>query len=151
LPGHAGGPGNPHGRQVAALRRTLLEVVTPERLRNVVTKLVEQAEAGCTASAKLVLLYSLGRPAEATDPDKVELAEMELMRAAPTSSALADEIILRMAPASAAACARHYINDPVFATAMEQAVLGLIAHKFGVDRTLNAASEQQTGKQSARG
>jgi hypothetical protein len=79
--GNSGGPGNPFARQVAALRKMLLDTVTPERLRTIVEALVTQAAAGDTTSAKLVLLYTLGKPAATVEPDRVDLDEYRLREA----------------------------------------------------------------------
>jgi hypothetical protein len=76
--GNAGGPGNPFGRQVAELRKVLLDVVTPDKLRNLVVALIERATGGDNAAAKLVLLYSLGKPAVAVEPDRVDVDEYRL-------------------------------------------------------------------------
>src|SRR5262245_47921333 len=65
-----GGPGNPHGRRVAALRSALLDAVTPATLKKLVKKLTQMALAGDLDAAKLLLAYTVWKPAEATDPDK---------------------------------------------------------------------------------
>jgi hypothetical protein len=79
--GNAGGPGNPFGRQVAELRKTLLVVVTPERFRTLVDSLVTRAANGDNVAAKLVLQYTLGKPAAAVEPDRVDLDEYRLREA----------------------------------------------------------------------
>jgi len=71
--GHAGGPGNPYARRVAALRSALLAAVTEEDLRAIATTLVEQAKKGDLAAVKILLSYTVGRPTEAPDPDRVDL------------------------------------------------------------------------------
>lgn len=78
LPGNSGGPGNPFGRRVAALRKTLLDAVTDEQIRDIGLKMIELAQAGDVAAAKLVFQYTLGRPAETVDPDRVEVDEWRL-------------------------------------------------------------------------
>ena len=60
--GWKGGPGNPLAKQVAALRKGLLEAVTPDDLRAVVTDLLQQAKAGDVASAKELFQRLLGPP-----------------------------------------------------------------------------------------
>ena len=50
--GNAGGPGNPHGQRVAALRAALLDAVTEVDLRQVVAKLVKLAKGGDLAAVR---------------------------------------------------------------------------------------------------
>jgi hypothetical protein len=76
--GNAGGPGNPFGRQVAELRRALLDAVTSDKLRQLVDALLERAIAGDNAAARLVLQYALGKPAQAVEPDRVDVDEYRL-------------------------------------------------------------------------
>lgn len=44
--GNPGGPGNPNAKATAAWRRTLLDAATPERVRAVIDRLFQAAEAG---------------------------------------------------------------------------------------------------------
>src|SRR4051812_1322658 len=66
--GNLGGPGNPFTRRVAALRSVLIEAVSDDDLRQVAGVLLEQAKAGDLAAVKLLLQYTLGKPAPAVDP-----------------------------------------------------------------------------------
>jgi hypothetical protein len=61
-PGWKGGPGNPHAKKTAALRRALYGAVSAKDLRAVVKRLLDEAQAGDTAAAKLLLAYTLGEP-----------------------------------------------------------------------------------------
>lgn len=107
--GNAGGPGNPFARQVAALRQVVLECVSADDLKAIVQKLVEKAKQGDVAASKLVLQYTLGRPAVPADPDRLDGDELqafranampgdglELLRAVPAESLLP---VLRVYPA----------------------------------------------------
>ena len=76
--GNKGGPGNPFARQVAEIRKLLLNTVPGERLAKILLAMVEKAEAGDVAAAKLVLLYTAGKPAEAVEPDRIELEDHRL-------------------------------------------------------------------------
>ena len=76
--GNKGGPGNPFARQVAEIRKLLLNTVPGERLAKIVLAMVEKAEAGDVAAAKLILQYTVGKPAEAVEPDRVEIDEHRL-------------------------------------------------------------------------
>src|SRR5262245_18700655 len=75
--GWRGGPGNPHAKRVAALRSALLDAVSPATLKRLVKKLIAMAQAGDLDAARLVLLYTVGRPAEAVDPDKAAAEEIQ--------------------------------------------------------------------------
>ncbi len=76
--GNNGGPGNPFARRVALLRKLVLEVVSAEDLEAIVRKLVELAREGDVAAARLVMGYTLGKPAEAVDPDRMDIEEWKL-------------------------------------------------------------------------
>src|SRR5579872_5619811 len=78
--GNAGGPGNPFARQVAGLRSALLGRVTPADVEAVADELIRQAKEGNLAAAKLLLSYALGKPAQAVDPDTLDLQEWENYR-----------------------------------------------------------------------
>jgi hypothetical protein len=65
--GNRGGPGNPFARQVAALHAGLLARLTPEDLGDIAEALVREAKGGNVAAAKLLLSYTLGKPAQAAD------------------------------------------------------------------------------------
>jgi hypothetical protein len=73
--GNAGGTGNPFARRVARLRSALLDAVTEGDLQAVARRLVLQAKNGDVAAAKLLLLYTVGRPAESVEPDRLDAEE----------------------------------------------------------------------------
>jgi hypothetical protein len=75
--GNKGGPGNPFARQVAALRQAFLTSVTKEDIAAIAQAMLEKARAGDVAAARLVIQYSLGRPAEAVDPDRLDELEWQ--------------------------------------------------------------------------
>ena len=79
--GNAGGPGNPFGRQVAALRQALLDAVTPEDIDAIALTLIEFAKGGDVQAAKLLLAYAIGKPAAASDPDQVDVQEWQCLKA----------------------------------------------------------------------
>src|SRR5262249_24066865 len=86
-----GGPGNPYAHRVAALRSALLERVTEEDIHPIAARLVELARSGDVSAARLLFSYSLGKPAEAADPDGLDLHEWSLLRqgSAPTAEVMA--------------------------------------------------------------
>lgn len=73
-PGNHCGQGRAHAfaKQAAALRRAFFEAVTPEDMRALVRKLLEEAIGGNLPAARLVLLWVLGKPSEAVHPDGIE-------------------------------------------------------------------------------
>jgi hypothetical protein len=73
--GNKGGPGNPFARQVAAMRQELFGALTREDIATIARAMIDKAKAGDVAAARLVLQYTLGRPAAAVDPDRLD--EME--------------------------------------------------------------------------
>jgi hypothetical protein len=79
--GNSGGPGRPangFARQVAALRRAALAVLTESEVRVVVEALLKKARGGDVASARIVLAYAVGRPAAPADPDALDFDELRL-------------------------------------------------------------------------
>jgi hypothetical protein len=62
LPGNPGGPGNPYPRQVAALRNSILQAVTPKDIEEIIKAQIAQAKQGDTVAAKFILERVLGRP-----------------------------------------------------------------------------------------
>jgi hypothetical protein len=81
--GNPFGSGNPHARQVAALRRAVYSAVTEKDIQAIAHKLLEMAQEGDVAAAKLLLAYTVGQPAPTVDPDKLDLAEWDIVRATP--------------------------------------------------------------------
>jgi hypothetical protein len=78
--GNQGGPGNPFARQVAALRKALLDKVTPEDIQAIAEKLILQAKCGNVQAAKLVLSYTIGKPKPTVEPDNLDAEEWEQLK-----------------------------------------------------------------------
>jgi hypothetical protein len=91
--GNRGGPGNPFARRVAQFRRTLCESVTDEDIEAVSKKLLDQAKQGDVAAARLLLSYTIGRPAPAVDPDTLDLNEWDIYRRTPANPQDVDNFI----------------------------------------------------------
>jgi hypothetical protein len=81
--GSRGGPGNPFARRVGALRKALLASVAARDMEGVARELVRQAQEGNLTAARLLLSYTLGKPAQTVDPDTLDLHEWELYRRLP--------------------------------------------------------------------
>jgi hypothetical protein len=78
--GNPGGPGNPFARRVAELREAALSAITPEEVTAIVSKLKELALAGDVAAAKVLLAYTLGKPATMPNPDRLDVEEWQGFR-----------------------------------------------------------------------
>lgn len=83
--GNAGGPGNPFARRVAALRSALVNALADEDMQSLVRGLVEKAKTGDVAATKLLLAYTVGRPSEVVDPDRLEQDEHSVLCGRPSS------------------------------------------------------------------
>jgi hypothetical protein len=77
--GNAGGPGNPFARQVGRLRKALLDCLTEEAMVEIGRKLIELAREGDVQAIRLLFSYTLGKPAEAVSPDRLDLDEWECL------------------------------------------------------------------------
>jgi hypothetical protein len=84
--------GNPHARRLAKLREAVLAVADERAIRCVISRL-QQAEAGCVASAKLFLSYALGLPRKVVNPDTLDHEEWQHVLAAPSRSELSERLI----------------------------------------------------------
>jgi len=78
LPGNKLGKGNPHARQVAKLRSTLLNAVKPEDIRAIVRALVKQAKEGDLTATHELLDRLLGKPIQADVLERIEEAERNI-------------------------------------------------------------------------
>jgi hypothetical protein len=76
--GNGGGPGNPFGRRLAAMRQAVMKAVTADDIEALLRKLLEQALSGDLAAAKLVLQYAVGKPKPVSEPDRVEAEAWEI-------------------------------------------------------------------------
>lgn len=77
-PGNPGGPGNPHARQVAALRSALLNAVTPADMRAIIAKLIREAKRGSIPAAREIIERTLGKPVEPDLLERIERLERQL-------------------------------------------------------------------------
>src|SRR5947209_3806641 len=75
--GNKGGPGNPFARQVAALRKVIINRLTEEDLLAITEALLAKAKEGSVGAAKLLLAYAIGKPVSSPDPDCLDGQELE--------------------------------------------------------------------------
>src|SRR5436853_162769 len=75
--GNPGGPGNPFARQVAALRKVIVNRLTEEDLLAITEALLAKAKEGSVSAAKLLLAYAIGKPASSPDPDRLDGQELK--------------------------------------------------------------------------
>ena len=75
--GNPGGPGNPFARQVAAFRQEFMAATTKEDIAAIARAMIEKAKDGDCAAARIVLQYTLGKPAATVDPDRLDEMEWE--------------------------------------------------------------------------
>src|ERR1700733_2808919 len=78
--GNRGGPGNPFSRQIARLRQALLNAVSETDLLEIVDALKRKAKEGDVSAAKLLLSYSIGKPADAPNPDRLDFDEFDILQ-----------------------------------------------------------------------
>jgi len=74
--GNPGGPGNPFARQVAKLRKVIINRLTEEDLLAITEALLARAKEGSVGAAKLLLAYAIGKPASSPDPDRLDGQEL---------------------------------------------------------------------------
>jgi hypothetical protein len=80
--GNAGGPGNPHAKQVAQLRAALFAAVTEDDLKEVVAALLNRAREGDIAAIRELLDRLLGKAPASVEVDvDVEIEGRPLTRA----------------------------------------------------------------------
>src|SRR5204863_1862870 len=68
---------NPYARQVAALRKVIINRLTAEDLLAITEALLAKAKQGSVGAAKLLLAYGIGKPAPAPDPDRLDGQELK--------------------------------------------------------------------------
>lgn len=76
--GNTGGPGNPFGRRLAAMRQAVMNAVSADDIEALLKKLLEMAMGGDLAAAKLVLQYAVGKPKPVAEPDRTEIEASEI-------------------------------------------------------------------------
>ncbi len=147
--GNSGGPGNPFARQVAALRCALLSAVSEQDLDEVARELVRQAKEGNLAAAKLLLSYTLGKPAAApVDPDTLDLHEFGLYRALPDPT----PDMIAAGKRVGLPFALNYLRTalPGFSAEQEQQLADGIADQIEQEQRQAADRDQRRARREAR-
>jgi hypothetical protein len=83
--GNPGGPGNPHARHTAMLRKALAECISEDDIMDLGRSLYLAARNGDWVAAKLLLSYVIGKPAPPPDPDTLEEHEWKVFKALPVN------------------------------------------------------------------
>jgi hypothetical protein len=73
--GNPGGPGNPFARHVAKLRSALVQCVSEEDIRRIAEGLLVNSRIGHLPSIRILLMYVLGKPSSAVNPDTLDIEE----------------------------------------------------------------------------
>ena len=77
-PGNRGGPGNPHAAQVSRLRSALLDAITPDDMKAIISALIGKAKAGDVHAASVLFERVLGKPLEIDIIERIESLEAQL-------------------------------------------------------------------------
>jgi hypothetical protein len=78
--GNLGGPGNPFTRQSAAFRKALCDTLSADDIHALTRTLLDKAKGGDVAAIKLLFAYTIGRPADAVNPDTLDVDELQCFR-----------------------------------------------------------------------
>jgi hypothetical protein len=92
--GNRGGPGNPLGGRIGEMRQIIVDALTNDAVRKLADAMIERAQDGNVAAARLLLQYALGRPAAAADLERFDCDD----RRQPPAPAKATEPIASCAP-----------------------------------------------------
>jgi len=92
---------------VAALRTAFLNGITEDRMTKMVSRLLEMATAGNIAAARLILSYTVGQPAPAVDPDRLDIGEFQLLDESPTKTEILRASLDGVSPIAAVRILQH--------------------------------------------
>jgi hypothetical protein len=139
--GNRFGRGNPFARRLAAMREAALAAVSEEQLAELFKALYRKALAGDAGCAKVLLLYLIGKPAAAVDPDTLDLEEWRQLEASPTGARLFRVLSDCVAPADAC--------EEANSDAQAEALMTTLARKLantGFPEELKAEREARVGR-----
>ena len=78
-PGNRFAKGNPHAKRVAQLRSAMLEAVSEDDLRQVITSMLSRAKAGDVPAAKVLLERVMGPPEALDSMERLDALEEKLV------------------------------------------------------------------------
>jgi hypothetical protein len=102
--GNPGGPGNAVARRMAAIRQAVFDAIGPDAILELLSSLHKRAMGGNMTAARLLLLYTLGKPVAMDDcaaPAAAPQAEPAPVAEAEAAAAPAAEDSPKAPPASA--------------------------------------------------
>jgi hypothetical protein len=137
--GNAGGPGNPFARKVAAFRQEFMAAVSKEDLAVIVRSLIDKAKQGDVAAARIVLQYTLGKPAATVDPDRLDEMEWQQWQREAVPAEEIDPVFKGFAAPTVSALARTAV--PVVQEKLFDGITG--ACKERVEREREEAERQK--------
>ncbi len=152
--GNKGGPGNPFARQTAALRKQLVEAVTPAVMAQICTALILRAQGGNLAAIKLLFSYVIGKPTDAVNPDTLDHEEMEQYRREVGMDEVMGQVLLSMPADFACECvrtARPDILDRLIEKAARGGVAGAEAEDGEDAPSANGANGETEGSEPPAG
>ena len=140
--GNRGGPGNPFARQVATLRKALLDCVTPQDIQDVAGRLIAMAKEGNVQAAKLLLTYTIGKPQPAPEPDRLDADEWEVFRETMPMKKEAAAVMAVGVPEQHL----HYVRTmrPVISALMQQQVNDLVSETPNQRKKRESAEREPT-------
>jgi hypothetical protein len=147
--GNAGGPGNPFARQVAAMRLEFLKAVTSEDIAEIARAMVAKAKEGDVAAAKVVLQYTLGRPAGAVDPDRLDEGEWQQWQREVVHTSEADAVFEACAAETICKIARIFV--PLMQQKMLDGMAATVQEREAARQRREAAGKQRETASQARG
>jgi len=109
--GNKGGTGNPFARQIAGFRKALVNAVTETDMAELARILLHKAREGDVAAMKLLFAYVLGKPAEAPDPDRLDLDDFQLLRERLSPMEHDWLLIKKMTPVDGLVEMSHHVAD----------------------------------------
>jgi hypothetical protein len=84
--GNTCGKGNPFYRQMAAIRKAIVNDLGTDAILCLVRKLYQQGMDGDVNAARVVLMYAVGKPQKVVDPDGADADEWCRLNATPTAA-----------------------------------------------------------------
>jgi hypothetical protein len=135
------------------MRQEFLKAVTSEDMAGIVRAMISKAKEGDVAAAKLVLQYTLGKPAQTVDPDRLDETEWEQWQREVVQMSGAHAVFKSCAAVTACVLARALV--PVLQETMFKGIAATVKEsdrQRGASAKPQAANKQRetTSKQDER-